>query len=162
MSRPNKTYLFINLFYFVLVLAMVLQALTFTGEGGIVPLFVGVPTLALIVTALAGRWLGSRREGEQVSEEAAAQEPADVASWSRGLVIAAWVVAFFLLIFFVGFSISIPVYTLAFLRIEGGVTWTRSAVTAAILWAVIHVSFDVLMGQTLFPGVLFHALLPNL
>lgn len=162
MSRPNKTYLFINLFYFALVLAMVLQALTFTGEAGIVPLFVGVPTLGLIITALATRWLTSRPKGKQVSGVALAEEPVDVASWSRGLVIAAWVVAFFLLIFFVGFSISIPVYTLAFLRIEGGIAWIRSVLTAAILWAVIYVSFDVLMGQALFPGVLFHALLPNL
>lgn len=162
MIRPNRTYIGINLVYFVVVLAMVLQALTFKGEGAVVPLFIGIPTLAMIVMALTRRWLVTRQGRERAAGESFTPNPADVASWARGLVIAAWVIGLFLLVFFLGFNISIPVYTLAFLRAEGKVSWVRCAVAAIIIWAVIYTSFDLLMGQTLFGGILFHALLPSL
>jgi hypothetical protein len=161
MKRINKTYLVVNFVYLAIVSAIVAQALSFGGEAGLVPLVIGIPTLAMILISIGGRLLPLPSREEPARAPAAAA-PEDVASWSRGGVIIAWVAGFFLSIFLFGFYWSVPLYTLAFLKVEGRRSWLKCAITAAVLWAVVYVSFGMLMGQGLFKGVLFHALLPNL
>lgn len=162
MTRLNKTYLVINLLYLAVVASMVVQSLTFAGEAGIVPLVVGLPTLLMILISISRHLFLSVLERGGAPAGSAGAAPVDVASWPRGAVIIGWVGVFFLLIFLIGFYLSIPLYTLVFLRAEGKLPWARAAITAAILWGVVYVSFDMLMGQALFEGVVFHALLPSL
>lgn len=154
----RATFLVINFLYLVVVGAMVYTAYHYGGEASIVSLVIGIPTLVMIFFAI-----GSSLLNKSESEPRAAHSEALVtAPWSRAALIAAWLVGFFLLIICVGFLTSIPVFTLAFLKLEGKTSWLTAIATASLLWAVLYLSFHYLMGQELFQGIVFRALLPNL
>lgn len=85
--RPiNKTYVFMNFVYLVIVSAIVARSLTFSGEGGIVPIVIGVPTLVLVLISLAAHLFPSLARSGSGGVAPAAAELQDVASWARGAV----------------------------------------------------------------------------
>ncbi|MDH3446115.1 MAG: hypothetical protein OEN50_19485 [Deltaproteobacteria bacterium] len=154
----RTTFLAINFLYLVIVGSMVYAAYHYGGEASIVSLVIGVPTLVMILFAIGYGFLNS----SESAVEPAASEEAATAPWSRAALIGAWLVGFLLLIFFIGFYKTIPIFALGYLKIQGKTSWVIASVTAGILWAVLYLSFDYLMGQELFQGILFKALVPNL
>ena len=161
--KPSKvTLLLVNLLYLTVVLFIVLQSLTFTGQGGLAPLVIGVPTLGMLLIALGAQILPeffkSLAPAKKTSEEASL----DVASWAKATPVIAWTGGLFLLIFLIGFNLSIPLYTLSFLRFHGNVSWTKSFIAAGALWLLIYIPFDLLLHKPLFEGILFDAVLPLL
>lgn len=160
MKPNNTTFLFVNLLYLIIVLFIVVESLRIGGDGSLVPLVIGIPTSAMALAGIAGCFFPALQRRFGMHGSSSEDGPGQAAPWSRAGVIIAWLAAFFLLILLVGFYLAIPVYTLAFLKIQGKVSWPKAVVTAAALWAVIYLSFDVLMGQSLFEGIFFGALLP--
>lgn len=70
------------------------------------------------------------------------------------LFIAIWMVAFWIMVLLVGFLISIPVAMLIFMRYYKPLPWHRRLLATGITWLAIYGMFEVLMGFTLFRGVL--------
>jgi hypothetical protein len=160
MKLSNLTFLLVNLLYLVVVLLIIAQAVTFTGEGGLASLVIGVPTLGMLLITLGSQFLpvASKRPAGNTAEEV----PADVAPWSAAVPIIGWTGLLFLLIFLAGFQISTPLYTFLFLKLHGKVFWVKSLIVAVALWLLIYVSFDLLLLKPLFGGIFFGAVLPLL
>ena len=144
----------VNLLYLAVVALVVGLSLGFEGQGGLVPVVLGVPTLALILSSL-GR--------ELLYPSAAADEAApDVAPWSRAAPVIAWLGAFCVLVLLIGFQLAIPLYMVLFLRRYGGASWPRCLLAAAAVWVLVFVSLSLLLKRSLFEGVLFGGILPLL
>ncbi len=154
----RTTFLAINFLYLMIVISMVYAAYHYGGEASIVSLVIGVPTLVMILFAIGYGFL----DRIESTEETADSEEVATAAWSRAAVIGAWLVGFFLLIFIAGFYTTIPIFAFGYLKIQGKTSWVIASATAGILWAVLYFSFDYLMGQELFRGIFFRALVPNL
>ena len=150
----DYTGVIVNLLYLAVVALVVALSLGFEGQGGLVPVVLGAPTLALILFSL-GR--------ELLYPSAAANEAApDVAPWSKAAPVIAWLGAFCVLVLLIGFQLAIPLYMVLFLRRYGGASWPRCLLAAAAVWALVFVSLDLLLKRSLFEGVLFGAILPLL
>jgi len=162
MNVSKPTFLVVNLLYLVVVVLIIAQAVTFTGQGGLASLVIGVPTLGMLLMTLGSQFLPAvfkRSAGETPASEEVA---ADVAPWSAAFPIIGWIGLLFLLILLIGFQISTPLYTFLFLKLTGKVSWGKSLIVAVALWLLIYVSFDLLLLKPLFEGIFFGAVLPLL
>ncbi len=153
MKRVNYSYVIVNLLYLAVVLVVVVPSFGFEGQGGLVPLVLGIPTLALIVFSV-GR--------ELLSPRAAPDDSVEVAPWARAAPIVAWLGVFCALVVLIGFQLTIPVYMVLFLRNFGRLSWQRCAIATGTVWVLVYVSLELILHRTLFEGVLFGAILPLL
>jgi hypothetical protein len=69
------------------------------------------------------------------------------------LPFAAWVIAFSLGIYLVGFTISMVLFTGAYMK-QHGSSWWGAITTAVIFAAIIYVVFDVLLQSDLYGGLI--------
>lgn len=131
----------------------------YDGRGHVVPSLIGWTAVALSLLDLvahtesrAGRVLHGVLSGHPLDssfrDEAAAPavSPAVACLWTAGFV------GFVAL---VGFILAVPVYTLAFMRLQGRMPWRRSAVTAVAVAAVVWIVFERLLRYRVFEGWIF-------
>jgi len=152
----------VNLCYFAVGLLIVIESTKLTGQGRIVPLVIGIPTVLMIAGALWARLRTVFRHGVRSPLEDEEKVFDDIASWPTAIPVIGWISGLFLLILFLGFEISIPIYTFLYLIARGKVSWSRSFLVAGCLWLLIYVSFDLLLNNSLFSGIFFGGLLPLL
>ena len=153
MNRVNYSYVIVNLLYLAVVLLVVIPSFGFDGQGGLVPLVLGIPTLVFILFCL-GR--------ELLSPRAAPDDSVEVAPWDKAAPVVAWLGVFCVLVLLIGFLLTIPIYMVLFLRSFGRLSWPRCTVAAVAVWALVYVSLEFVLQRTLFEGVLFGAILPLL
>ncbi len=74
--KPSKTtFLLVNLLYLTVVILIIIESLTFTEQGGLVPLVVGIPILGVLLLTVGGqlfpgllkRRVSARKNPEEVS-----------------------------------------------------------------------------------------------
>ncbi len=153
MKRVNTSYLIVNLFYLAVALVVVVPSFGFEGQGGLVPLVLGIPTLAFILFCMLREWLSPR---------AAPDDTVEVAPWAKAAPVVTWLAVFCALVILIGFQPTIPIYIVLFLRSFGRLSWTRCAVAAAAVWTLVYLGVELALQRTLFEGVLFGAILPLL
>ena len=154
----RSTFILVNLLYLLVVGAIVIAAYGFGGEASIVSLVIGVPTLIMIVCALVAALRNN------TADETIAADPEELATapWPRAALICVWLLGFFLAVFFIGFYPSMFGFTLGFLKLEGRTSWLAALTMAVCVTATLYGSFDYLMGQELYEGILFDAIVPVL
>lgn len=84
------------------------------------------------------------------------------ASEKKSLGIVSWMCGFFIVIFLVDFHIGIILFVLAFLKVQARVSWVKASIATAIIWCVTYFLFEVALGFTMFKGLLFGELIPDL
>lgn len=162
MKSSHATYFAVNLCYLACCVFIVVESTQLTGEGRIVPLVIGIPTIVMIAAALWVRLGTVLRRGTRSPLEDEEKVVDDVAAWPAAVTVIAWIAGLFLFILLVGFDISIPIYTFLYLIVQGRVSWSRSFLVAGSLWLLIYVSFDLILDNTLFSGIFFGGVLPLL
>ncbi len=70
----------------------------------------------------------------------------------RTAVAVAWILGFFFGILLLGFLLAVPVFVLAYLRIQGKRGWVFSAVFTAVVWSCFFGLFDLLLHLPFPPG----------
>jgi len=153
----------------IFVLFIVAGSFKYDPKARLIPLCVGLGTLVLIALALidAVRPLAFLKKLNLDPTEAyRSKEPfSGTKSGSSGTklgVLMIWLSGFFILIFFFGFNLGIPLFASAFLKREAGVSWGKSLMTAGLIWGAIFVVFELAMKFSLFKGWIFGAVLPPL
>lgn len=68
--------------------------------------------------------------------------------------IVAWILGFYVLVYLLGFMITIPLYTVVFMRAHGE-RWFVATASAAGTWAVIYVAFSLIAKIALHEGLVF-------
>ena len=120
------------------------------------PLVTGIPLLILATAQLLVDLFGqSPKTGEnRLDLEFAADVPPEMAR-RRTVAIFAWIAGFLLLVFLLGFSLTIPIFVLAYLAPQQGVQWWLKVSLAAVAWGcfyglfvhLLHLPFET--GQNL-------------
>jgi hypothetical protein len=109
-------------------------------RAGLFPWAIGIPVLALsllqLVLQLAGKAkLGGRETGPEVDL------PTRVA-FRRSLEMIAWILAFYVVIWLLGFSYAFPVSTLLYLKSAGREKWPITLFLSFVSWAFVYGLFD--------------------
>jgi polyferredoxin len=73
---------------------------------------------------------------------------------NRTMVIASWIVGFFLAIWFLGFTIASALATFLYLKVSSGERWATSIALAFVAWAFFYGMFDYALKLPFPEGVL--------
>jgi len=136
--------------YFIMVvmavsLAIVLGALTFPYKSiKILPMIIGSIVFVLAAIALV-RELRSKKETRGPEEATSLHS-----YWSTG----AWMVALALAIYLIGFLIAIPLFIIAYLKIQGR-GWLKGIIIAGITTPLLYAVFELSLQVRLYRGLLF-------
>jgi hypothetical protein len=122
------------------------------------PLAIGIPSLGLALLALALEVRGTRGLGVRADaiEPIPGEEdiPPEVAR-RRTLEMMGWVLAFFLGIWLLGFSVAVPVLTFVYLKAGAREGWLPSLGLAAAAYAFFYGLFDYGLHVPFPPGLVF-------
>jgi Tripartite tricarboxylate transporter TctB family len=108
------------------------------------PLAIGIPCLILAILTVGLELFRSTRPmaSENVLPAEGTREIAPDEARNRTMVIAGWIVGFFLAIWFLGFPIASAIATLLYLKFGGGERWATSLALALVAWAFFYGMFD--------------------
>jgi hypothetical protein len=126
----------------ILLLLALYQSRNFGFRAGLFPWVIGIPTLVLAVCQLGKDLLGHEKaKGAPAAWEVAADVPPEVAA-RRTTAIIMWTVGFFLAIWLLGFSYSIPVSMLLYLKFGGKEKWPMALVVTFFTWLFVYGLFE--------------------
>ncbi len=130
----------------VVAACAVLAARQWPAKAAFFPLVTGIPLLALataqLIMDLRGKAEGSG--GRALDLEFSADVPPDVAR-RRTAAIFAWIAGFILLVFLIGFPLTVPVFVFAYLALQRDVSWRLRLTLTAGAWAFFHGLFERLL-----------------
>ena len=168
MKRVNKgSMAFIGLLL-IFGLVICLNSYSYRPIERLVPLLVGIATLILCLLVLVDELhpirLIRRLNIDLISAAGGAMlgEPEEHRTPIQLLLIIAWMMGFLVLVFLVGFYISIALFTFTFLTILGKIGWPKAVLITAIVWWSIFAIFDLTMELHMFQGVFFGEILPSI
>jgi hypothetical protein len=124
----------------------ILTARRWPAKAALFPLVTAIPLMLLAGTQLvldAGR-KGARSEESTLDLGLSADVPPDVAR-RRTIAMFAWIVGFALLVFLIGFPLTVPVFVFAYLAPQGGVPWGLKLVLTAGAWGFFYALFERLL-----------------
>lgn len=134
--------------------ALLVDTLRLAPASRTAPLWVIVPTLALLVLEVA-RGLRSGGAGRPEPATRAASGPAPGASVGSGhgapadarrvARLAGWWALLLGLVYVVGFMAAVPVYLAPYLRVEAGVSWSRALILTGVTSVFFWVTFGLLL-----------------
>ena len=165
--RLKKGELLMALFLFLFTLVIILASFHYTAETRIVPLVVGGATglLLLVVITNTIRPLSILKKLDIDLTKKYKQEELNILTENRvgsqqllGIIL--WIIFFFLMIFAIGFHLSIPLCTVIFLKVQGKAAWPRALISGVVIWAVVFVLFEVAMDFSLYRGWLLGEVIP--
>jgi putative tricarboxylic transport membrane protein len=128
-------------FIVVVLLGLALwQSRNFGYRAGLFPWVVGIPALVLAAVQFFMDLSGKTRF-KSADAGIGAAIPRDVAS-RRTLNIIGWTVGFFLAIWLFGFSVAVPLTSIAYLKIAGREKWPLTIFYSLCVWAFFYFLFD--------------------
>ena len=154
----------------VYALVIVFTSLGYPADDRLIPVLIGIATIAtgiLVIinevkpTLLSSFDIGLVEFAEAgKTEENGCHESRGTEAGKRLIAISSWLIGFFVLIFLVGFIISVGVFILVFLKIYGKFSWIISTAETMLMLGFTYAIFELLLKAELFPGILFGASLP--
>ena len=109
------------------------------------PLVIAVPLFCLASAELVAIVLSREPSGEAAGELAA----------RRSMLTVAWILGFFAAILLLGFLVAVPVFLLAYLKLQAREGWLFSLLFTAIISGAFYGLFDYLLHLPFASGVLF-------
>ena len=145
---------------FALAVVFLVWSFAYEGRAHVVPMLIGWCAAALTLLDIyiqtgtrSARALRGILSGRALDSSTAPD--GDAARASGPVRACLWVAAFVVLVAVIGFVAAIPVYTLAFMRLQGRLPWRRSAIAAVAIVAVTWIVFEQLLRYKVFEGALF-------
>jgi putative tricarboxylic transport membrane protein len=139
--RFNTKVLFTVVIAIVLAFAL-FQSRNFGFRAGLFPWVIGIPTLILALCQLVKDLLGREKaKGPLAAWEIAAEVPPEVAA-RRTVSIILWSIGFFLAIWLLGFSYSIPLSMLLYLKLAGKEKWPMALAVTFLTWLFVYGLFE--------------------
>ena len=152
--RFNSKTLFTVVIAVLLALAL-WQSRNFGFRAGLFPWAIGIPTLLLALAQLGKDLLGREKPKPAAAAwEVAADVPPEVAS-RRTVSILIWTVGFFIAIWLLGFSYSIPVSMILYLKFAGKEKWPMTIAVTFFTWLFIYGLFERALSIPFPEGLLF-------
>lgn len=142
--------------FIIIALALALwQSRHFDFRSGLFPWVVGFPVLAFAIIQLVMDLMGKKgRSSEAPLAEIGPELPPKVVNL-RTAGIFGWMIAYFVAIWLLGFSIGVPLCTFIYLRIGSREKWLLSLILTGLSWAFIYGLFDRVLHVPFPQGQLF-------
>ncbi len=121
-------------------------------RAGLFPWVIGYPVLALTVLQLILELMGKGRAGG-LEIDVEIDLPKEIVR-RRTAGILGWIVGFFLLIWFVGFTYAVPITTFFYLKLSGKEKWPITILFTAATWGFFYGVFDYALKIPFPPGLL--------
>lgn len=122
----------------------IFSAFAWPWKAKLFPLVISIPLLCLalaeVLWVLLGATSGARAADFRLSQE----HPPEVVR-RRTLIAVAWIAGFFVLVLLLGFLVAVPLFVLAYLKLQGKEGWLFSITFTGLLWAAFYGLFDQLL-----------------
>ncbi len=132
-----------------------ISAIAWPLKTALFPLVISIPLFVLASIEVFLNW----RSGPHFAQTKDFQRPPaavpGTAAGPRTLRAAAWILGFFFAIGLVGFLVAVPIFLLAYLRLQSRESWLFSVIFTAIVWAVFYGLFDYALHLPFASGLLF-------
>jgi len=148
----NKSAFIVALLLLLMAVSVLYTAYSYSGGSGIFPRFIGWVFVGLVLLEIAVQLKGLFKPLAPISADS--QAPADnviVLKEIRGFL---WIGLFLLVLYLVGFLISIPLYLFAFLRFSANRSLKESLIMSVSSTLFVYVLFIQVMEYRLYSGVL--------
>jgi putative tricarboxylic transport membrane protein len=153
-ARFNSGALFTLIIISTLALAL-FESRNFGFRAGLFPWVIGIPTLILALFQLAKDIFAREKPKAALAEwEKSVDVPPKVAV-QRTISIMLWTVGFFLAIWVFGFSYSIPISMLLYLKLAGKEKWPMTIVVTFFTWLFTYGLFERTLSIPFPDGLLF-------
>lgn len=160
----------------LIILVAVILSFQYSPTARLVPLVIGLPTLALMVMQLvldslpaarglkdlgkrdvfgADRYLKERKAGHRGAAGGSGPGPAQPDGQVRLFQALAFVLGLAVGIYLLGFLVAIPLVLLVFLRWVSRESWVSAFLTTLVTSAALYVTFVVFLKVRLFEGLVF-------
>jgi len=150
----SKKALFSVVVAITLALAL-FQSRNFGYRAGLFPWVIGIPTLLLALAQLGKDMFGREKpKGSLAAWEIATDVPPEVAR-QRTVSILIWTIGFFIAIWLLGFSYSIPVSMILYLKLAGKEKWPMTIAVTFFTWLFIYGLFERALSIPFPEGLLF-------
>jgi hypothetical protein len=168
-----KARIFFDLLLMAFFLAVIIASYQYNVKARLMPLVIAFPCLAMIAYQFIGDVRGKKEkkvislEDEMFLKtmekvhvdvmEEKKEKKSDREEVMGLLKSAAWVMLYCLMVYLFGFLITIPVYTIVFMRYSED-SWTVTLSTAFGLWLTIYLVFTVIAKISLYDALIFRLL----
>jgi len=124
----------------------VVSASSWSAKAALFPLVMGIPllVLALVQLILDLRGKTAPADGPAMDLAPSADVAPEVAR-RRTLLIFAWMAAFIVLVFLVGFPLAVPLFMFSYLVLQSAAGWWRSLALTAAAWGFFYGLFERLL-----------------
>ncbi|MDP2602834.1 MAG: tripartite tricarboxylate transporter permease [Deltaproteobacteria bacterium] len=140
-ARFGSAAVFTTVVATLLALAL-FQSRNFGFRAGLFPWAIGIPTLFLALVQLGKDTLGREKpKGALAAWEVAVTVPPEVAR-QRTVSIILWTIGFFIAIWLLGFTYSIPVTMLLYLKLAGKEKWPMTIAVTFFTWVFVYGLFE--------------------
>ena len=151
----NRSSLILSLGIMAVSAYAALGALAWPLKTALFPLVISIPLFCLaaaeaVAVVLSGPRFGMTKDFQRPPAEV----PGTLAA-RRSLIAIGWILGFFALIVLSGFLVAVPVFLLAYLKVQAKEGWLFSIVFTAVVWVVFWGLFDYLLHLPFASGVLF-------
>ena len=171
MNIYRKMSFWYTILILIIFFAVILMSLTYGEKARLVPLLISISGAVLTLFVLIGEKYPDliKRFDFSLTQFVAEEKENGTGHAQAGeiplrgiLTFLAWVMWAAVLIFFIGFQFAIPLYVFSFLKIFGRLTWLRSIITAVMASCLLYGLFEIALKVSLFKGILFGELIPQL
>ena len=152
----------ISLFLFLLACFAVYRAFDFNDAARLMPLIIGIPTLALsavvLVMEIAAQWKGKPKsaqgalDGSRLGKDLSPKERRALARRELSLIL--WFVGLVVLIWLIGLLWTIPVFLVLFLWLQAREPWRLIVAISLGTWAVVYLLFVQILSMDLYQGLI--------
>ena len=165
-----KTRIFFDLFLIAFFVAVVIASYQYNAKARMMPLVIAFPCLAMLAYNLISDLRGKKetkvisledemflKTMEKVHAEVMEEKKEKKTDREEAIGLlksGAWIILYCLMIYLFGFLITIPVYTIVFMRYSED-SWTATLSTAFGLWLTIYLVFTVLAKISLYDALIF-------
>jgi len=141
----------------VLIMAMsgygIVAATAWPWKAALFPLMIGIPLFCL--AAAEALWALFGTAPVESGEAKDFRLSVGKETGRRTAVALAWIIGFFAAILLLGFPIAVPLFVLAYLKLQGRESWPVTVVMTVAVWAVFYGLFDRLLHLPFPAGWLF-------
>jgi uncharacterized membrane protein (DUF106 family) len=139
----TKGHLYFSAFLLLVSGYAIFAASRWSFKTGFFPLAIAIPLLILVLIHLYLESFGAPEvsKGPAVEADFSGEVPEDVAR-RRVVTIFAWIAAFILCVYLIGFPLTVPLFIFFFLKLQSEVSGLRSVGLTVITWGFFYLVFQ--------------------
>ena len=139
----SKGHLYFGIFVILVSGYAIFAASRWSFKTGLFPLAVAIPLLVLTLLHLYMEVFGAPETSRGPAVEAEfSNEIAPEVARRRVITIFSWMVGFVLLVYLLGFPVTVPLFVFFYLKSQSRVGWTQSILLTAITWGIFYGLFQ--------------------